>query len=265
MNWTVLGAGGVIGRHLVARLRAAGENVFTPTRNEPGLHEKSLGHVIYAIGLTADFRQRPFDTVEAHVSRLAEVLLRTEFDSLLYLSSTRVYARTARTDEDGPLPVQAQDPSDLYNISKLMGESLCLHCGRADVRVARLSNVVGGDDADSDNFIPSLLRAARAGRITLQTAPESTKDYIHIDDVTDLLLRIAAQGRERLYNVASGVQTSHAQWVERLAARAGCAVEVAPDAQATHFAPIDIGRIRTEFGFVPRPVFSILPAAQEFP
>lgn len=265
MNWTVLGAGGVIGRHLVARLRAAGQNVFTPTRNEPWLLEKSLGHVIYAIGLTSDFRQRPFDTVEAHVSRLAEVLWRTEFDSLLYLSSTRVYARAERTSEDAPLPVQTQDPSDLYNLSKLMGESLCLHCGRVGVRIARLSNVVGGDDADSDNFIPSLLRAARAGRITLQTAPESTKDYIHIDDVTDLLPRIGAYGRERLYNVASGVQISHSQWIERLVARAGCAVEVALDAPPMHFAPIDIGRIRAEFGFVPRPVFSILPAAPEFP
>lgn len=261
MSWTVLGAGGVIGRHLTTRLRAAGEVVFTPARDEPGLYEKPLGHVIYAIGLTADFRLRPFDTVEAHVSRLAEVLRRAEFDSLLYLSSTRVYARAVKTSENALLPVQAQDPSDLYNISKLMGESLCLHCGHTRVRVARLSNVVGGNDADSDNFIPSLLRAACAGRITLQTALDSAKDYIHIDDVSDMLPRIATRGRERLYNVASGVQTLHAQWVERLVAHTGCTLDVAPDAPTASFAPIDIGRISAEFGFTPRPVFSILTAA----
>jgi len=38
----------------------------TPFRIDPG-------HVIYCIGLTADFRQKPFETIEAHVSKLAEV------------------------------------------------------------------------------------------------------------------------------------------------------------------------------------------------
>lgn len=262
MNWTILGASGTIGRYLAARLRASGESVDTPERNASDLWGRPLGHVIYAIGLTADFRQRPFDTVHAHVSLLSEVLQRAKFSSLLYLSSTRVYAHAAQAQEDTPLPVLAQDPSDLYNLSKLMGESLCLHGGRTAVRVARLSNVVGGDDADSANFVPSLQRDARAGRIVLQTALDSAKDYIHIDDVADLLPRIAAQGRARLYNVASGVQTTHRQWTEQLQARTGCAVEVAPGAPAVCFAPIDIGRIRAEFGFSPRPAFSALsPAA----
>ncbi|MEQ1658771.1 MAG: NAD(P)-dependent oxidoreductase, partial [Hylemonella sp.] len=187
-------------------------------------------------------------------------LQRADFTSLLYLSSTRVYARAALGREDADLAVQPQDPSDLYNLSKLMGESLCLQGGRAGVRVARLSNVVGGEDADSTNFVPSLVREARGGHIVLQTAPESAKDYIHIDDVAELLPRIAMQGRERLYNVASGVQTRHAQWAEHLAALTGCRVEVAPGAPTVSFVPIDITRIRTEFAFVPRPVLSALPA-----
>lgn len=260
MNWTVLGASGVIGRHLVTRLRANGQTVYTPGRGEPGLYERPLGHVIYAIGLTADFRTRPYDTVQAHVSLLAELLQRADFTSLLYLSSTRVYARTASSREDADLGVQPQDPSDLYNLSKLMGESLCLNGGRSGVRVVRLSNVVGGEDRDSGNFVPSLVREARGGCIVLQTAPDSAKDYIHIDDVAELLPRIATQGRERLYNVASGVQTHHAQWTAQLQAQTGCTVDVAPGAPVVSFAPIDITRIRTEFAFMPRPVLSALPA-----
>jgi nucleoside-diphosphate-sugar epimerase len=260
MSWTVLGASGVIGRQLVARLRADGQVVSTPERGDPGLYQRPLGQVIYAIGLTADFRQRPYDTVQAHVSLLAELLQRADFTSLLYLSSTRVYARAASGREDADLCVQPQDPSDLYNLSKLMGESLCLNSGRTGVRVVRLSNVVGGEDADSTNFVPSLLREARSGRIVLQTAPDSAKDYIHIDDVAELLPRIAAQGREHLYNVASGVQTRHAQWTEQLQRQTGCRVEVAPSAPTVSFVPIDISRLRREFAFVPRPVLSALPA-----
>jgi nucleoside-diphosphate-sugar epimerase len=262
MNWTVLGASGVIGRHLVAHLRSAGETVYTPARNDSTVYERPLGHVIYAIGLTADFRQRPFDTVQAHVHVLADILQRADFSTLLYLSSTRVYAHASVGREDDALSVNSRDPSDLYNLSKLMGESLCLHGGRTGVRVARLSNVVGGDDAGSDNFLPSLVRDARRGHIVLRTLPESAKDYIHIDDVVDLLPRIATDGRERIYNVASGVQTSHAQWLELLRAQTGCSVETVPDAPITRFAPIDITRIRSEFGFTPRSVFSVLaPAA----
>lgn len=259
MNFTVLGATGVIGRRLVAQLRAAGHAVYAPPRQTQEWRARPLGHVIYAIGLTADFRARPFETVEAHVSLLSEVLQHADFSSLLYLSSTRVYARAASGREEAALAVQPHDPSDLYNLSKLLGESLCLSCARTGVRVARLSNVVGGDDADSANFLPTLLREARAGRIVLHTSLASAKDYIHIDDVAELLPRITLEGRARLYNVASGTQTSHAQWIEQLVARTGCRVEVSPDAATTTFAPIDISRIRDEFGFAARPVFSALP------
>lgn len=261
MRWTVLGASGTIGRRLAAHLRAAGQTVDTPGRGDDSLYRRQMGHVIYAIGLTADFRQRPYDTVQAHVSALAELLQQGNFESLLYLSSTRVYARATCTREDSPLPVLTQEPSDLYNLSKLMGESLCLQDARASVRVARLSNVVGGEDADSSNFVPSLVREARSGRIVLQTAADSAKDYIHIDDVVELLPRIAADGRERLYNVASGIQTTHTQWTTELAAQTGCSVEVAPRAPAVRFIPIDIGRIRTEFEFQPRPVLGALTGA----
>lgn len=255
MNWTVLGASGTIGRKLSAHLRAAGHTVFSPGRGED-LYSRPLGHVIYAIGMTADFRQRPYETVQSHVSLLAELLQNGNFESLLYLSSTRVYGRATTGSEDSLLTVLSKDPSDLYNLSKLMGESLCLHDSRSGVRVARLSNVVGGDDAESDNFVPSLVREARSGRIVLQTAMDSSKDYIHIDDVVELLMRIAARGQERLYNVASGVQTTHEQWTTVLVAHTGCLVEVEPFAPTVRFVPIDIGRIRTEFDFQPRPVLA---------
>lgn len=257
MSWTILGASGTIGRRLVAYLRAAGQAVETPGRGDD-LYRRSLGHVIYAIGLTADFRQRPYDTVESHVSVLAELLQKGNFESLLYLSSTRVYGRAADGNEDSPLPVLSQNPSDLYNLSKLMGESLCLQDLRTCVRVARLSNVVGGEDGESTNFVPSLVREALSGRIVLNTAADSEKDYIHIDDVAELLPRISTSGSRRLYNVASGEQTTHAQWASQIASYSACIVEVKPGAPSVRFVPINITKIRTEFNFRPRPVLNVM-------
>lgn len=258
-SFTVLGARGRIGRRLVEHLRRRGETVFAPDRDDPGVTTRALGHVIFAIGVTGDFRTRPIDTVQAHVCVLARLLATADFESLLVLSSTRVYAGAAAGREDVPISVDVADPSDLYNLSKLMGESLCLHCGRQRVRVARLSNVVGGGD-DGDTFVGTLRREARSGRIVLRSAPESAKDYVHVDDVVELLPRIARDGRERIYNVASGVQVSHREWVEALRAEAGCEVEVTPGAPVQRFPPIDIGRIRREFGFTPR---RVVPAPQE--
>lgn len=254
--FTVLGASGYIGSHLVAHLRDQGYVVWAPARGDADIFNQPLGHVLYCVGLTADFRSRPFDTVEAHVGLLAEVLRRAQFDSLLYLSSTRVYMGAASTDEDTPLSVVPGDPSYLYNLSKLTGESLCHASGRAGVRVARLSNVVGpGMDAQSGNLVADLVRQAQQGAMLLRSHPDSAKDYIHIDDVVHWLPRIALDGRAMTYNIASGRQTSHGQWLQWLGQHYGSSVEVQEDAPLQRFAPISVARLHAEFGVVARPVW----------
>lgn len=260
--FTVLGASGFVGSALVHALRARGRSVFAPGRGDPAIFGQPLGHVIYCIGMTADFRTKPFETVDAHVGVLTSVLARAQFDSLLYLSSTRVYGSAARGEEDAPLQVDPNDPSDLYNLSKLAGEALCRSCGKPGVKVARLSNVVGAD-LDSPNFLSSLIREALAGRIELQTDPASAKDYVLLGDVVDLLPRIAVSGRHWLYNVASGAPIRHAQLAAALSVLTGCKVGVRAGAPLVAFPAIGIGRVREEFGFVPSPVLDQLPRLVE--
>jgi nucleoside-diphosphate-sugar epimerase len=258
MIWTVMGSDGFIGRRLVSELRSSGESVHTPARNDENLYQIHLGHVIFAIGLTSDFRSRPYDTVEAHVCKLIEFFKNANFESFLYLSSTRVYARSSSGNEESQLSVLSSDPSDLYNLSKLLGEAICLQDSRFRIRVARLSNVVGGEDIDSENFLPSLVREARTGCIRLQTTLESAKDYVHIDDVVRLLIFIAKSGEHRIYNVASGLQTTHQQWTDQLVKQTGCLVEVAPSAQTLKFPQINIERVNDEFNFNPKPPHNFL-------
>ena len=78
MRFTVLGASGYIGRHLVPHLRALGAEVWAPAKGELTGLDQPLGHVIYAVGLTAGFRTRPYDTVQAHVGWLAQLLQRCQ-------------------------------------------------------------------------------------------------------------------------------------------------------------------------------------------
>ncbi|MBZ0225944.1 MAG: SDR family oxidoreductase [Comamonas sp.] len=255
--FTVLGGSGYIGSRLVEHLRTQGHTVWAPARGDAEVFSRPMGHVIYCVGLTADFRTRPFETVDAHVSLLSEVLRRARFDSLLYLSSTRVYMGAASTDEDAPLAVLPGDPSYLYNLTKLTGESLCHASGRTGVRVARLSNVVGpGMDAASDNLVADLVHQARRGHIVLRSNPRSAKDYVQVADVLDWLPCIALHGHAKVYNVASGRQTSHAQWLGWLQQRTDCTVQALPGAPFQPFLPITVSRLQGEWGVLPRPLFN---------
>lgn len=247
--FTILGKSGFIGSHLIAHLRAQGAECFTPDRNCSTILDRHLGHIFYCIGVTADFRSRPFDTVRAHVCVLTDILEKASFDSLTYFSSTRVYAKSDHAKETSPLIVESSDPSDLYNLSKLMAESLCLSCGRKNVRVLRLSNVYG-DDFNQSNFLLSLIRdAVDTGYVSIETSENSEKDYVSLDSIIAVLPKIAITGQHRLYNLASGVNVSNGEILARLTEITGCRTNVVLNAPTIRFPRIDIFRLQQEFGF----------------
>lgn len=244
--FTILGARGFIGSALARHLRAQGHDVLTC--DPASLPDGTAGHLIYAIGLTADFRNRPFETTEAHVGLLNTVLRSCKFESFLYLSSTRVYQESDAALETVKLHVSPIDPDHLYNATKIAGESIVLNCGRAACRVVRLSNVLGPNEASRDTFVGALTREALSGSIHLRSNPASSKDYIWIEDVVSCIPAICMNGRERIYNLASGIQISHAEWVRLLCQYIGCNSRADDNAPLLSFPPIDIARISLEFG-----------------
>lgn len=250
MKFTVLGAGGFIGSQLAEALKHSGA-VYAPLRQDGSdipdeVLKRDLGHVFYCIGLTANFRNRPFNTVEAHVCILRRILEQARFESLTYLSSTRVYEGSATTHEASILQVSPSNPGHLYNLSKLMGESLCL-ASRRKTKVARLSNVFGRT-MPQQNFISQLLNeAANTGRVQFLTDPNSVKDYVSVRDVIRWLPQIALHGKHSIYNVASGINTSNAE-IAILLEKKGIAVSFAENAPAWSFPIIDTHRLAQEFG-----------------
>lgn len=261
MKTTVIGAEGFIGRHVINRLEQLGLEAYGPKREELTLFDNYLGHVVYCAGVTSDFRQRPFDTIRAHISFLADLLEKAAFESFLYLSSTRVYVNQTTDEtgeEEGELLVNPFQAEDLFNLSKITGESLCLTVNRPNVRVVRVSNVCG-PDFESNNFIYSIIKdAVNDGKIVLQTSLDSEKDYITVNDVANLLIHIAHNGKQRMYNVASGVNTTNKQWVERISHYTGCKVEIASNAKTIKFPTMNIHRLQSEFNFKPQNCLDML-------
>lgn len=251
-TFTVIGGSGYVGQHVCAALRATGHSVWVPHRADTSWLHGQHGSVVFAAGLTADFRRRPLATVEAHVGLLAKMLRKTPFERMVYLSSTRVYSGQGSTDEDAPLLVRPTDGSDLYNLSKLMGESLCMAHPERHISVLRLSNVVGGLPVQADSFLGMLWEEAKHGHIQLQAHPDSAKDYIHISDVVNAVLAALSRGAPRIYNVASGFNLSHRDWATALADAAGATWSGDKSAAKWLFPVISNTRLRTELGVLPR-------------
>ncbi|HEY1039548.1 MAG TPA: NAD(P)-dependent oxidoreductase [Bacteroidia bacterium] len=258
---TVLGASGFIGSYIVASLRSQQREVYAPLRNED-LANKDLGNVIYCIGLTADFRTRPFDTVEAHIGKLKWLLQHGTFTSLTYLSSTRLYLKSKssneKLNENDDLVFNANDPYDLFGASKITAELLLLNSGLPGLKVVRLSNVFG-NDFYSENFITSIVKdALMKGKVELQTTRDSSKDYISVNDVTRAIIALAGSEASGVYNLSYGSNITNEAITAELARITGTQISYLPDAKKVVFQEIDNTKLYNELKF--KPTISVLEA-----
>ncbi len=266
MRATVVGAAGFIGSRLLSHLRGLGCDCSAPARDDQSFVDGRLGTVFYCAGLTADFADRPHDTVRAHAGLLNEILARAEFDALVYLSSTRLYdgqpEKGRAVDEDTPLALDPARPRHFYDLSKALGESLCRQAGGHRARVARLSCVHAGAGADS-GFLGMLMSALAEPTarpvLEVDSTPHAARDYVHVDDVVTALVAIATRGTQPLYNVAGGINVGNAQLFTRLGELSGCEVRALRTDLSTPPPAISIERMRAEFGWQPTALMDRLP------
>jgi nucleoside-diphosphate-sugar epimerase len=253
---TVVGASGFIGGRLAARLAADRWEVFAPERGEEAeLLERDLGCVFYCAGLTADFDQRPFETVEAHVGLLAQLLRAGRFERLIYLSSTRLYDGLAEGHEDAPLALDPANPRHSFDLSKALGENLVMTRAGGRGRVARLANIYDWT-AGSPGFLSDWLIRARAGRdIALASSPGAARDYVHLDDAVTALIAIA-ESSAQIVNVASGALTSNTD-IAAVFLAAGWRVSFAGEGPPQPPPDVDVGRLAA-LGVSVRPVKDVV-------
>ncbi len=254
---TVVGARGFIGGRVAARARRLGYEVLECSHDAVPLG-RDLGSIVYASGIAWDAQLRPLESYELHASAVVRLLARARYERLVYLSSTRVYDRAGATVEETAPALRPDVADDTYALSKLAGEGAVL-AAKAENRVIRCSNVYG-ESFRSGLFLSDVLRqAATTGRIAIRTSLDSSKDYVSVDDVADLALRVASESRERVYNVAAGKNTTHRALLEVILQAVPARVVVAPGAPTVTVPEIDAGRVRSEFGFLARDVLADLP------
>ena len=221
INVHILGSNGWIGSELVKYFSSLKYNVIKVNRKnlEEWINSKDFKNiVIYAIGITGDFRSRIAESFEANVSILDKVIQSQlgNIDSFIYLSSTRIYMRNATTKGDECIYLKSNQQSDFYNISKLMAEALVLNIQNENYKILRLSNVLGVNQP-IETFVGQLMyEANKKGNALILQSINSAKDYISMKDLTYYVEKIITKGIHRIYNVAYGQNISHediANWL----------------------------------------------------
>jgi nucleoside-diphosphate-sugar epimerase len=212
----VTGASGFVGRHLVGRLWTAGFAVIPHTSAEGDIAScdfpHSVTHVVHLAALTfvPDSYQHTRDFYRVNVLGTVNVLehCRRTGAALVFLSSY-VYGAPERLPVDENHPVCASNP---YGHTKLLAEQTCRFYAEqfgVPLTVVRPFNLYG--EGQSEKFlIPSLIRQtlspSAAEMVVADERPR--RDYIHVEDVADLLVKMVHTTAPGTYNAGSGVSHS---------------------------------------------------------
>ena len=209
----VTGAGGLVGRHLVAGLRERGDEVVDPAAADVVVH-------LAAQTIVSEAYADPVATFEANVAlawRTAAAAPRCVF-----ASTDQVYGPRppVPVGEDAPLA-----PEGPYATSKAAADMLLRTL--PGCVVARLANVYGPGDRHATRLVPGVVAAVREGRRPVVRGDGGARrDLIHVDDVVDALLLLADRGEEgEAYNVGTGEPHSVLEVVERALRVAGSDLE----------------------------------------
>lgn len=215
---TVIGGSGFIGSQLISHLKCSGVDLRVPARgDEADLRGSYLGDLYYCAGMTADFAKQPAKTAEAHVQLVARLLETCRYKSVVYLSSTRLYDRTASSIsqsrpllESDCLMLSTTNPRHLYDLTKAAGEAICLGMAGEKAAIARLACVWDVGTA-ATGFVPSIIKDLRSrymskttDPLTVHTGLSVRRHYIHINDAIRAIQALAClENAARIVSLAS--------------------------------------------------------------
>jgi dolichol-phosphate mannosyltransferase len=235
----VLGGGGFVGANLVHRLLRTRNDVTAVVRRLPAwrLADLDRRHLL-EVDLTspAELRQmveaiRPrtvFDCAAYGAYSFetdAELIYRTNFTGLVTLAgllasddlAAFVHAGSSSeygSNAAGPLESDPAVPNSHYAVSKAAASQFIAYAGqtlRMPIVNLRLYSVYGPLE-DASRLIPNLVRHALDGRYPPFVSPETSRDFIYVDDACEAFIRAAARMTPDIYgesfNIGSGNRTT---------------------------------------------------------
>jgi UDP-glucose 4-epimerase len=295
MKIAVTGGAGFIGAHLVPALLAQGHQVWTCDNFFMGHKQEKLAwrdrvtlvntdlldisrlrdslqafqpEIIFhlaAIHYIPYCNEHPTETMRVNVEGTLNVMLAAQgcgsVRGIFFASSAAVYGPTDRVHQED----DATAPSDIYGLSKVLGEQIVTHYARqsgTNYVLGRFFNVYGPAETNP-HVIPAVLHQIleNHGRVRMGRT-DTYRDFIYVDDLVRALVRIgehlvAGKNVAGTYNLASGQESSVQRIVELMGKAAGLKVEINSEpgrvrAGDRQYLRADISRVRRELGWEPK-------------
>jgi UDP-glucose 4-epimerase len=117
----------------------------------------------------------------------------------IFASSAAVYGQRKVCEETAKTK-----PTNIYASTKAMAEEMLMREQDIIGVIARFSNIYGMGYYDKPTVVSKFIDDEE---ITIYGG-EQTRDFVHIDDVTDALITLFFKGEKGIYNVGSGKTTS---------------------------------------------------------
>jgi nucleoside-diphosphate-sugar epimerase len=238
----VTGAGGFVGRHLVARLRADGWDVAALTRADVDLADPAAAatavraadpDVVFSLaaGRAKGTAAERAATVQVNTSPWLVDALPDRCRAVVRLGSSTEYAASRHPlAEDAAL-----EPRGFFGATKAAG-SILLQAAAAEcgvrATVLRAFQVYGPGD-HATRLVPVVLAAARTGGTVPLPARLSRRDWVWVGDVVDACVRAAEQEAlpdGTVLNIGTGVQTSTEELIATAERVTGRPIATAPGA-----------------------------------
>lgn len=199
----VIGGRGFIGGYVFDKLSSVRNDVIRIGR----------GPLILASAKTtfnfACSRSNLSDCLTSNADLVENFLDEMEDDQTFINAGTSMeYGETAGPSENSPA-----NGLDLYGKTKAIASQFIRLYGKYEGKRCcnlRLSNVYGPGDHEK-NFIPTLIREAKKGKLPAITKTPTSRDFIHVDDVCRAFLLAALHLKPKNYgesfNIGTGIAT----------------------------------------------------------
>ena len=246
-TYTIFGHNGFIGSILKEKLK--NNKLILPSRGQT-IFRYHLGDIIYCIGSDL-WKKDYYNSYYANLGYLPEIVKKNKFNSFNFLSSARIYKNSNFGDVNNFLKVNPADNDDYFNIKKVCAESFLINCNKK-IKILRLGNLYG-NNYKAPILLPTLIRnAINKKLINITINKKSLKDYLNVDDATNIIIKIIKSGKKNIYNIASGERTSLQSIANKIKKITNCRIKYSNQKNLKNEAKIDISQIRKEFKFQPK-------------
>jgi len=245
----VTGATGQIGSFLIEKLVKENSEVFAVGRNKNELKEiepfvkskkikflecditneksikknsKFLSNIDFFVHLSSDYR---FDssnlmtsnhhTIEHDLKGTIKILKKFKnLDGILFASSVSIYGKPEYLPVDEDCSV---NPNHFYGVGKFGAEKILQSFAlknKIPLTILRIAAVVGERDR-SNQIIPICVGKALRNKI-INVNEESSRDYIHIFDLVEFMIRAIKKNKNDILNIGSGRKISAEKIIKKI-------------------------------------------------